>query len=115
MISRVGYCVRCAKERRPITDQKFVVVGTNFHIYSASHIGMFGYTPHFYRLLKVIGNNVKYERLCGMEDCGTIVWWDSQNQKWKFNLQNYLWETGLMPLVSWNGLVLYKHDTDYEI
>lgn len=117
MISRVGFCDRCAKEQRPKTDQCFVVVGKNFHVLFADHIGHFGYTPHFYRLIKTIGNGdrVKYERLCGMEGCGTIVWWDQANQKYKFKMNDYLWEPGIMKLSDWNSLVLYKHDYDYEI
>lgn len=115
MISRVGFCPRCYKEGRPKTAQPFVVVGKNFHVLEASHIGKQGFTPHFYVLIKSIGENIVFEKLCGMHRCGVDIWWDKTNQKHCFTLDKYKFDRGIMTLKDWNSLVLYKHDFDYEI
>lgn len=113
-ITRVGFCEACFKAQRPRTDNFFVARGTNgWHIMQAKRIGNIGYTPHLYRLIKVIGENVVYEKMCTMHSCGTDIYYDSLSQNYKFLLGK--WERGMMTLSDWNSLQKYKHDKDYQI
>lgn len=115
MISRVGWCQRCQREMRPKTGHHFVVAGAKaFHVYQAEHTVYNGFVPYFYKLVKSIGENVVYERLCGIHECGVEVYWDSQNYKYKFVMKEHLWERGIMPLTTWNALVMFK-PSGYEI
>lgn len=114
IICRVGFCSQCYKAQRPRTDNFFVVHGTTgWHVMLAQHLGNPGFVPTLYRLVKVIGENVVYEKLCSMHDCGTDVYYHSTSQEYRFDLGE--WERGMMTLETWNALVQYKHDTDYHI
>jgi len=111
-ITRVGFCPHCFKAQRPRTDNFFVVHGKNWHVYRANHISNPGYTPHLYRLLKTIGENVIVEKICGMHECGSVVWWDNVNQCYAFSLQK--WERTMLTIKQWNALLNLK-DSGYEI
>lgn len=114
IITRVGWCLDCFKAERPRTDNFFVARGTNgWHVMKANHIGNLGYTPHLYRSIKIIGENVVYEKMCAMHSCGTDIYYDSLSQNYKFVLGK--WERGMMTLSDWNSLQHYKHDPQFEI
>lgn len=114
IITRVGFCEACFKAQRPRTDNFFVAMGKNgWHIMQAKHIGNIGFTPHLYKLIKSIGQNIIYEKMCSMHDCGTEVYWSQQHQNYRFDLGS--WEKGMMLLSDWNSLQKYKHDEDYQI
>lgn len=114
IITRVGYCPHCNEAMRPHYDSQFAVVGKTgrYHIYIANSLGRIGFVPHFYKLIKVIGQNVVYEKSCAMHGCGTDIYFDNEKQNYQFYIQGY--ERGIMDLTSWNALVQY-HDDGYFI
>lgn len=113
-MTRVGWCSHCYKAQRPRTDNLFVAKGTNgWHVMKANHIGNIGYTPHLYKLIKAIGENVVYESMCAMHDCGVEVFFVPSTDRYNFRLGE--WQRGMMTLKTWNSLQQYKHDPDYEI
>jgi len=113
--SRIGYCPCCAKERRPLTNQLFVVHGTNgFHIYEALRVGELGYTPHIYVVKKRLGENIVVERICGMHDCGMNVKWDDNTGNWKIAYHASQWRRFVFSIEQWNALVNLKN-LGYEI
>lgn len=116
IISRVGHCAFCEKAGRPHYDSTFAVIGRTgqYHMYIANRIGKIGYTPHFYRLIKTIGQNVVYEKSCAMHGCGVDIYFDNEVQDYQFILYEDSWQRGIMELKDWNALVQYK-DPDYFI
>lgn len=116
IISRVGFCDSCCKNQNPRTGIYYVVMGaTNgWHIYKAQNMTRFiGYVPMNYKLIKVIGENVIYEKLCSIHGCGMDVYWEPSQQCYKFDQGK--WERGMMTLNQWNCLQQIKHDEQYEI
>lgn len=114
IITRVGWCMDCYKAQRPRTGNFFVAKGdTGWHVMLANHIGNSGFTPHLYKLIKVVGENIIYEKLCSLHDCGTDVYFHSASQSYRFDLGK--WDRGVMKLTDWNKLVVYKHDPQFEI
>lgn len=111
IISRVGYCHSCKNAGRPKQGDVFVVKGSHgFHFYTA-HMGLSGYVPHFYRLVKSSGGIVLFERLCAMHGCGITVYQSNVGNKFIYNEQ---WKGGEMRIKDWNALVLEK-DLGYKI
>ncbi len=116
IISRVGFCDNCYKNQNPRTGIYFVVMGAKngWHIYQAQNMTRYvGYVPMNYKLIKTIGENIVYERLCSIHECGVEVYWDPSNQCYKFDQR--AWQRGMMTTKEWNSLQMYKHDDDYEI
>ena len=112
-ITRVGWCSACYKAGRPHYDNFFVAWGSHgWHVMLAKRMGRAGFTPHIYRLIKVIGENVIYESICAMHDCGVEVFHVPAKNSYNFRLGE--WERGMMELKQWNNLVLLK-DTGYEV
>ena len=111
-ITRVGFCAHCFKERNPRTGQAFFAQGATetFHIYYAERNGEIGYTPHIYELIKVIGGNVVYRKMCTIENCGLYL----DHKTGEFWLYESQWQRGIMTLNQWNSLVVFK-DTGYKI
>lgn len=114
IITRVGWCSKCYKAQRPRTDNFFVTMGTTgWHVMLAKHIGNIGFVPTLYKLIKTVGQNVIFEQLCSMHECGVEVYYVPSTDKYNFRLGE--WKRGMMELKTWNSLQQYKHDTDYEI
>jgi len=114
MICRVGFCPHCKERRRPKTDDAFVAIGAkgDYHVYYADHNGELGFVPHIYELLKVIGENVIYRKICTMHDCGTEI--DLRYIPPPFVFKKEAWERGMMTITSWNALQQLK-ETGYRI
>lgn len=111
VISRVGYCDKCAKAERPRHDSFFVVCGSHgWHVYRSKGIGKPGYVPTLYRLIKAIGENIVYEKQCSMHDCSVEI--EYRSGMYHFTLGK--WERGMMTRESWNALCNLK-DTGYEV
>jgi hypothetical protein len=119
IICRTGWCDICAKENRPHTGQRFITIGSKgrYHVYHVDHVPKrYGFTPHLYRLNKSIGNDVVYDMLCCMEDCGVYLDDNASTGKIDFCLLPDKWRRGLMLLIDWNALVLRcKQDPDYFV
>ena len=114
IISRVGWCPDCYKAQRPRTDNFFVVIGSKgYHIKQARHIGNTGFTPQIYKVIKIEGNNVTSRKTCGMNDCGSEVYWVQSKGIYQFRLDKGT--TEIMTLDNWKALVAYKRDENYEI
>lgn len=114
ILTRVGFCPDCCRADRPRTDNFFVAMGsTGWHVMVAKRIGKPGYVPTLYRLIKALGENVIYEKLCGMHDCGVEVFYNSTTDRYNFHLGK--WERGVMTTKNWNSLQAYKHDLDFEV
>lgn len=114
IITRVGFCDNCCKNRNPRTGIFFVVMGTTgWHILKSKAMGKIGFVPMNYKLIKTIGENVVYEKLCSIHDCGMEVFYDSNRQSYQF-IQGK-WGRGVMSVKTWNALQQYKHDGDYSI
>lgn len=112
IITRVGFCKDCEKDMRPHYDSLFAVIGktNHYHIYKSNSLGRIGFVPHFYKLIKVIGQNVVYEKCCGMHSCGVDIYFSHDIQDYQFAMYRDKWVRGMMDLVSWNALVKYKDD-----
>lgn len=113
-LSLVCHCPNCEKNGQPKFGTKFVVYGkhhNSFHIYTVEHKGMIGFTPHIIQLKKVIGENVIYEKACGI--CGVSLWKANDSGEWCFAVKN--WERVVITLKQWNDWVLYKTDPDFWI
>ena len=121
IICRTGWCELCAKENRPHTGQRFLTIGAkgHYHVYHVDHVPRrYGFTPHFYRLHKVIvgGKDVIYETCCCMEDCGVYLDDNAQTHKIDFMIIKDQWRRGIMLLTDWNALVSrFKQDPDYFV
>lgn len=116
IICRTGWCGKCAKEQRPQYNQRFMAVGEHgYHLYyvETTH-RWYGFTPHLYQA-KIIGDNVVYERLCCMENCGVEIYANEKERcfDYFFNKENII--KNITTLKNWNALVMYKNDQDYFI
>ena len=111
MISRVGFCEHCFHLRKPRTNQVYCVIGATgtYHLYYADRNGVIGFTPHIYDLLKVVGTNVVYRKICVMDSCGLDI--DTTGEFW---LEKDHWQRGIMTIECWNALQKFK-DTGYKI
>lgn len=113
ILSLVCFCPECLKQGQPKSGTPFVVFGSHqnkFHVYTVEHHGTFGYTPHLVNLVKVIGENVIYEKTCGI--CGVDIWENPQGDLC-FLLKTK--ERCVATLKQWNDWVLYKTDSDFWI
>lgn len=110
-ICRVGYCPKCYKENSPHTgDVAWVVGSRGFKLIECDHIPRwYGFTPHLYQNMKVIGENVKYRSVCCMIGCSLYI-----QDKTVFIPSN-AWKDGLMYLSDWNSLVMYRRDDNYKL
>ena len=117
-ISRVGFCEKCFKKGNPKDGQYYSVVGTNniyVRIAEKTKGWNTGFVPHFYSIVKVIGQNVIYEKSCGIHECGGhVTIYTNENEK-----ETATWtidETtrGVMTIEQWNSLVKYK-DKSYHL
>lgn len=106
IITRLGYCPHCERNRNPRGGQIFLAYGSTFnkyHVLIAQNNGVIGYTPHIYKLEKVIGRNVIVLKSCAMYPCGV-----------KREAGDYFsvraWEREVWTLETWNALVNLKHN-----
>lgn len=115
-ICRVGWCEKCLKEKRPHTGQRFLTLGSHgYHIYYVEHIPrLYGFTPHLYRLKKVIGQNVTFEYICCMENCG-FEFEKNPSGIIEFFAIEEEFKRGILELHQWNALVKFKRDHDYYV
>lgn len=113
IITRTSWCKKCYDAQRPRTGNFFVVKGKNWHILKASHIGNTGFVPTLYKLVKVVGDNIQYEKMCGMSGCNLSVFHIPTTDSYGFELGK--WERGTMTIESWNSLCKFKKDSDYHI
>jgi hypothetical protein len=121
-ISRVGFCEKCFKRGSPHNGEYYCVVGDkNIYVKIAKNAKIFnqGFVPHFYLLLKVIGQNVVYKRSCSIHNCGghvTITEGVDENGQqvevctWTFDE----FQRGIMTIEQWNALITYK-DKSYHL
>ena len=115
-ITRVGFCPHCFRDHKPITGQVFLAFGVSSNLYKvnkANRIGQEGFTPHTYKLIKVIGSNVIIEKACGMYTCGVDREWTNDSY-WFYFFTKESWERVIYPVERWNALVLLKN-IGYEI
>ncbi len=117
IICRTGFCLDCARANRPLYGQLFLVLGSHgYHVYEVEYTHRFkGFVPMFYKLIKPIGQNIIYERLCCMGKCAITLVWNTTTKKMDFGFDNTKWKRGIMTLESWNALVQYRRDNDYFV
>lgn len=118
IICRTGWCDRCAKENRPHTGQHYLALGAsgNYHVYIVQRIAPFyGFTPHLYRIIKVINQDVIYEMCCCMHHCGVERKQNNVDQCWDYITIKSQWRRGMMLLKDWNALQQFKRDNDYIV
>lgn len=115
IITRIGFCLDCNLQRRPQTDHPFLVYGSTsgYHHRFAQRIGMYGFVPTIYELVKTIGENVIVNKLCSIEGCGSE--WYNSNGVWYLQPIKGRWKREMYTIQSWNALVVWKHDWDYWI
>lgn len=116
IISRLGYCPDCAKEKIPKTGQSFLVMGSKsgkLKALIAVRNGRAGFVPFTYRLKKVKENEVFYQRICGMCGCGVVT--SKEEEKTFLSFNDEKWSGWIRTSLSnWNSLVMFK-DTGFEI
>lgn len=115
-ICRTGFCEWCQKENRPHTGQRAMVQGNHgYHVITANHVPRwYGFTPHLYKIHKVIGENIVYKRLCCMDGCGVYLEFNQERNVFDYFLEDN-WVRGMMTIADWNALCTYKRDTDYFV
>lgn len=110
-ITRIGFCKKCQEAERPRYDNFFVASGSKgWHVYRSKHIGKPGFVPTLYRPIKILGENVVYEKQCAMHDCSVDIIYSGGLYHFKLGQ----WERGIMDKKSWDALIALK-DTGYEI
>lgn len=117
ILTRHGFCPLCSVNNLPKSGTMFKVVGRKgSHMKVCEHNPRWaGYTPHLYRLIKALGENIVYERICCVVDCGIIKVANDEEQVWEYIEKEDHWVRGIMTLTDWNSLVMYKKDLDYFI
>lgn len=111
IICRTGWCSICHKENRPHSQDLYLAYGSShkdFDIRYALGNGTRGFTPHLYKLIKPIGENVVIEKACSF--CDVDIW--EAEGIWNYKVY---YKRSMMFLKDWNSLVLYRRDHDYEI
>jgi hypothetical protein len=115
IITRIGFCEVCFKEKRAKTNQKLLLLGSTSDALKAVlavRNGRAGFVPHLYRLRKVIDNKVFYQKVCCI--CGHYEEEDDDGKNYLY-LDEEKWSGWIKTsLTNWNALVLFK-DTGFEI
>lgn len=115
IISRVGFCQECQKQSRPRQGSFFCVSGEHgFHKGISNHrpTTLHGFTPHFYQLIKVLGENVIYEKSCGMHNCVKGGHFAHEKEGWSWTFDYF--ERIVCTIEEWNNIVRYK-DKGYQL
>lgn len=118
IITRIGFCSLCFKEHRPHIEDLFLTFGSNgYHLRYATRNGLWGFCPHIYKLIKVIGENVVVERACAMYGCDVDREWklDPSGDYWLYGVLTHAWKRQIYTLAQWNALVLWKNELQYRI
>lgn len=118
IITRIGFCPNCYKEKRPHIFDDFLVVGsTGEHHKKAGRNGNWGFTPHIYKLVKTVGANVIVDRACAMYLCGVTMKQKIANGyiETEYFVDKTQWVRQIYTREQWDGLLLWKHDNDYWI
>ncbi len=116
IITRVGYCPICAKQKRPHTGNIFLAYGSHqncYHIREAMRIGYYGFTPHIYKVIKYERDIIVADVACGMYECDVDR--RIEDERWFYYVKSEVWQRQEFPLISWNSLVLYKQDSLYSV
>lgn len=115
IITRVGFCEVCFKEKRAKTNQKLLLMGSSSNALKAVlaiRNGRAGFVPHLYRLRKVEEEKIFYQKVCCI--CGHYEEEDKDQNKW-ICLDETQWSGWIRTtLTNWNALCLFK-DTGFEI
>ena len=112
IITRVGYCIECAKAKRPKKGQLFLAIGSReiSQAYTSMRDGKSGYTPHLFGVNKVVGKYVFFQSVCCMEGCGSYS--EESDITIFLHLDESKWsEPKLMSVKDWNALCDYKDET----
>lgn len=121
-ITRIGFCPECAKHRRPETGSIFLAFGTTHQKFKVLIAGScqhhpYGYVPHTYQLVKIIGNgDVIVEKSCSMYECGVDAEYIKEQNSNFFFIKS--WKREVWTLATWNALVELKHNCftqNYEL
>lgn len=114
ILTRCGFCESCYKSHRPSLKDLFAVIGNTgvYHIYSSRGANAHGITPHFYKLIKVIGSNVVVESICAMDGCGIDIEDCAPDKIFYFRKEQ--WNRSIITLEQWNSLVMLR-DSGYQI
>lgn len=116
IITRVGYCAKCAQARRPKEGNLFLVYGgtsNSYYIEEAKDNSFMynGYTPHIYILEKVINGMCQIHSYCSMNGCDVEV---GEGKTKKYSYTVFDGKDEQMSIADWNALVMYR-DADYVI
>ena len=117
VITRIGYCETCARSNSPRTGQRFLAYGSTSNAYfvlEAERNGKIGFTPHLYKLDKVLGQNVIIFKACSIYGCDVDK--KKTGQDWWYFVKG--WKREVWTLETWNALVLLKNNEftrDYRI
>ena len=115
IVTRIGFCEVCFKEKRAKTNQKLLLLGSSSNALKAVlaiRTGRAGFVPHLYRLRKVLESKVFYQKVCCI--CGHYQGEDEDGKKWLY-LDETKWSGWIKTtLTNWNALILFK-DTGFEI
>lgn len=113
VITRTGYCEKCAAQQRPFKGNLFLAYGTHraaYYVRSAKTTGIPGYVPHLF-ILKDIVNNICYvEKICCMYGCGVEIRSDD-----KYAAKKDDWLPIEMSIIDWNSLLMSNRDGQYYI
>lgn len=118
MITRLGYCEKCAKKHMPKKGQTFIAYGRSTDGYKykkATKNGVVGLTPHLYETTTIRNDKrkVRFRRICCMEGCGSFK--EERFGKILLYIDELKWsKTMEMEIDNWNALLNFK-DTGYRI
>ena len=115
IITRIGFCEVCFKEKRAKTNQNLLLIGSTSNAFVAVRAirnGRAGFVPHLYRLRKVQESKIFYQKVCCI--CGHFQDEDEDGKKYLY-LDESQWSGWIRTsLTNWNSLVTFK-DTGFEI
>jgi hypothetical protein len=116
IITRVGFCEKCAQARRPKEGNLFLVYGSTSNSYyvaiAEDNSFMYnGYTPHVYILEKVVDGICHIHSHCSMNGCDVDV---GKGKKLEYSYSVIGGKDEKMTIADWNALVMYR-DKDYAI
>jgi len=119
LITRVGYCDRCAKNHSPHDEQLMLLRGAHgFHVDVAHPKRIpahpFGFTPHLYSYEKREGDIIIAHTICCINGCDVTLT-RKQDNSYEFRILETKWKEVRILVNDWNALQKYKRDNDYII
>lgn len=114
IITRVQYCEKCHKNKRPIKGELFVTIGRKRQKYSVRYVskfGQMGFTPHIIEFHGSREGTVSYTTYCAMDGCGCSIVLNETTEK--YNIVCIEFVSKIITLKEWNDMIMFKDDETF--